>query len=115
MAKSVVLILCILSLSLSESHKTTAYGYHLRVGVPKAVELLKYESAQSRIIGGQVAAASAIPHQVIICTYIVYNCYQSILFLPTNIHNYSILSNFEDSAAFWRRRRHCLVSVENQG
>lgn len=46
-------------------NEVTALGYHMKIGVPKAIELMKFESLQSRIVGGsQVASASANPHQV---------------------------------------------------
>lgn len=51
--------------SYEPSSELTMFGYHMKIGVPKALELLKSEGLQSRIVGGsQVASASVIPHQV---------------------------------------------------
>lgn len=51
--------------SYEPSSEVTAFGYHMKVGVPRVMELLKAEGLQTRIVGGsQVASASINPHQV---------------------------------------------------
>lgn len=60
---SKLILICVV-LFVSKSYGASTFGYHLRVGVPAAFELFKYEG-HSRIIGGsQVTSATAIPHQV---------------------------------------------------